>query len=138
MIDTPAQRERPASTAAARLTRLAGWSLITIAVLHTAVFVPQVPWGEWLDGTLRSGEADMESVAVFWALPGGIVVPGALAGALLIRGARQGTRFGLGVAITLVAWVSACLWLIGPSGFMFVYVTAGLLIAAAVVDRRRA
>lgn len=136
MIETE-QRERSASTTAARLTRLAGWSLIAIAALHTAVFIPQAPWGDWIDGSLRSAEADMESVAVFWALPGGIVVPGALAGALLIRSAGLGTRFGLGVSLALAAWVSACLWLIGTSGFMFLYVTAGLLAAAAVADRRR-
>lgn len=128
-------RIRRASPGASRLTVLAGWSIIVIAVLHTAVFIPQAPWAEWFDGSLRRAGADPDSVAVFWALPGGIVVPAFLLGLLMVRLGRQRQRVGLGVALTLVGWVSFCLWLIGPSGFMLVYSTAGLLIAAAIADR---
>lgn len=138
MIDTEPQRTGRATKTAARLTGLAGWSLIAIAALHTAVFVPQAPWGDWINGSLRTAEPDMESVAVFWALPGGVVVPGVLAGLLMIRLARRQERVGLGVALMLCAWNSACLWLVGPSGFMLFYVTIGLLVAAAVADRRSA
>ncbi|MCD0446803.1 hypothetical protein LO763_24600 [Glycomyces sp. A-F 0318] len=138
MTDTEHQRTGRASKAAARLTGLAGWSLIAIAALHTAVFIPQAPWGDWTGGSLRTAEPDMESVAVFWALPGGFVIPGLLAGLLTIRTARRRERVGLGVALALFAWASACLWLIGPSGFMLFYATVGLLVAAAVADRRPA
>jgi hypothetical protein len=117
------------------LTGLAGWSLMLIAALHTAVFMPQAPWPEWFDGSLRGLSGDPESLAVFWALPGGIVVPAFLLGLFMVRMGRQRQRVGLAVALTLAAWVSFCLWLVGPSGFMFVYVTAGLLIAAAIADR---
>lgn len=121
---------------AARLTGLAGWSLILIAVLHIAFFIPQAPWADWFDGSLRSSEPDPESVAVFWALPGGIAVPAILAGTFMIRLARRGHRAGAGVAATLIAWVTGCLWLVGPSGFIFVYATAALLLAGTLLDRR--
>ncbi len=124
-----------ATPAAARLTTLAGWSMVAIALLHTAVFIPQIPWGEWLDGGLRAAEPDMESVALFWALPGGIVVPALLLGMFIVRFGGEGRRVGLAVTAALTAWALGCLWLVGPSGFMFVLVTSGLLTAAAVFDR---
>ncbi len=135
MSTTSKPQTRPTSRAAARLTGLAGWSLMLIAALHTAVFIPQAPWSAWFDGSLRGLSGDPESLAVFWALPGGIVVPAFLLGLFMVRMGRQGQRVGLGVALTLAAWVSFCLWLVGPSGFMFVYATAGLLAAAAIADR---
>ncbi len=118
------------------MTIIAGWSLIVVAVLHTAVFVPQAPWRDWFSGSLRSVDPDAESVAVFWALPGGIVVPALLLGLLMIRLGRQHQRVGLGYALAILAWVSFCLWLVGPSGFLLLLVTVGLLVAAAAVDRR--
>ncbi|MCC3765142.1 DUF6463 family protein [Glycomyces sp. TRM65418] len=130
-------RIRQATPAAARLTGLAGWSLIVVAVLHIVAFIPLAPWGEWIDGSLRSGDADPDSVAVFWALPGGIAIPAVLTGLLMIRFGRQGQRVPLAFGIALIAWVAVCVWLIGPSGFMAVLVTGGLLIAAASTDRRK-
>src|SRR5690606_31013825 len=56
---TPEQIRR-AAPAAARTTLLAGWSLMIIAALHTVVFFPQIPWGEWFGGGLRTDEPDME------------------------------------------------------------------------------
>jgi MFS family permease len=126
--------ERPA---AARATLLAGWSLMIIAALHTAVFFPHIPWSEWFGGGLRTEEPDAEWAALFWALPGGATVPGFLLGMLLVRFGRQGRSVGLGVAAALAAWALGCLWLVGPSGFMFFLVTAGLLTAGAILDRRR-
>lgn len=131
---TPPRTGR-STPAAARLTRLAGWSLIVIAVLHVAVFVPQVPWGEWVDGGLRAADPDPESVAVFWALPGGIVLPAVLTGWLMLRSGRLGRRVPLAFAFVLIGWVVFCVWLIGPSGFLAVLATAGLVIAAAIADR---
>ncbi|HEU5127536.1 MAG TPA: hypothetical protein VFU12_06055 [Glycomyces sp.] len=129
-------RVRRAAPAAARMTVLAGWSLMVIAVLHTAVFLPQIPWGEWFGGGLRTADADMEWVALFWALPGGLTLPAFLLGLFMIRFGRQGQRIGLGVTAALAVWVAGCLWLVGPSGFMFVLVTVGLLVTGAVLDRR--
>ncbi|HLU29380.1 MAG TPA: hypothetical protein VKZ65_13135 [Glycomyces sp.] len=133
---TPEQIRR-AAPAAARTTLLAGWSLMIIAALHTVVFFPQIPWGEWFGGGLRTDEPDMEWTALFWALPGGITVPGFLLGVFMVRFGRQGQRVGLGVALALAVWVLGCLWLVGPSGFMFILAPVGLLIAGAVLDRRR-
>ncbi|WP_198587264.1 DUF6463 family protein [Glycomyces xiaoerkulensis] len=136
MTTTSEPDRAPVATGAARLTIIAGWSLIVVAVLHTAVFVPQAPWRDWFSGSLRSVDPDAESVAVFWALPGGIVVPALLLGLLMIRLGRQHQRVGLGYALAILAWVSFCLWLVGPSGFLLLLVTVGLLVAAAAVDRR--
>ncbi|WP_211228387.1 hypothetical protein [Glycomyces tenuis] len=136
MTTTSTSGIRRAAPAAARLSSAAGWSAITIAALHIAVFVPQAPWSEWFDGALRTADADPESLSLFWALPGGIAVPGALMGLLMVRLGRQGQRVGLGYAAVLIAWPACCIWLIGPSGFIALLVPGGLLIAAAVVDRR--
>jgi hypothetical protein len=129
---------RRTSRGAARLIGGAGWTVASIAVLHTAVFAPVSPWAAWFDGSLRTADADPESVALFWALPGGLVVPVLLLGLLLVRLGRQRQSVGLVLPLTLVAWVSCCLWLVGLSGFVFVYVPAGLLIAASILDRRAA
>jgi hypothetical protein len=136
MIDMESQRTRTSSAAAGRLTSLAGWSLIVIAVLHTLVFVPQAPWGDWVGGSLRTAEPDMESVAIFWALPGGFVVPGLLAGLLIIKAGRRREPLHVGIAAALFLWCSGCIWLAGPSGFMFFYVTVGFLTAASIAARR--
>ncbi|GAB3225040.1 hypothetical protein GCM10027447_14230 [Glycomyces halotolerans] len=125
----------PASPGAARLTRLTGWSLIVIAAAHVAVFVPLAPWGKWFEGSLRGSGADAESLAVFWALPGGIAVPGFLLGLLLIRLGRMRQRVGVGFGLVLAGWASICLWLVGPSGFVAVLAAAGIP-AAAIIDRR--
>jgi predicted branched-subunit amino acid permease len=124
--------------AAGRLTSLAGWSLVLLAVLHTAVFVPLAPWSDWFDGSLHGLDGDPDSLAVFWGLPGGFVIPALLLGLLVIRMGRQRQRVGLIFALVLAAWVTFCLWLVGPSGFVLIYSTAGLLAAAAIIDRRKA
>jgi hypothetical protein len=129
---------RRASRGAARLTSAAGWSVVAIAALHTAVFTPVSPWAAWFRGSLQNSDVDHESIAMFWALPGSFVVPVILLGLLMVRIGRQRQRIGLLFALTLVAWVSFCIWLIGPSGFMLVYVPAALLIVASILDRREA
>lgn len=136
MSTTAVPPTRRSSPAALRTTLAAGWSLVAIAVLHTAFFAFDAPWGDWIDGELRGGEADAESVAVFWALPGGVVMPVLLFAALLIKTARSGRRVGAGFGLALAAWAGFCAWLVGPSGFLTVFVPAGLLVLAAVLDRR--
>ena len=117
------------------MTHAAGWSLIAIASLHTAAFAFDAPWGEWFDGELRGGGADPESAAAFWALPGGVVMPVLLFAVLLLRSARAGRHVGAGMGLVMAAWAGFCVWLVGPSGFMTVFVPAGLLVLATVFDR---
>ncbi|GAB3992934.1 hypothetical protein GCM10029992_03290 [Glycomyces albus] len=110
--------------------------MVAIAALHTAAFAFQAPWSDWLGGSLRTADPDMESAALFWALPGGPAVPALLTGMLLIKLGRLRRRAGLGFVAVLVVWAAFCVWLIGPSGFLLTAVTSGLLVAAAVSDRR--
>jgi hypothetical protein len=120
-----------------RLTVGAGWSMAAIGVLHTAVFLPHPYWGEWLTGGLRSGEGADESLSVFWALPGGFVVPLVLFGLLLARLGRRGERAPAYVGWVLAGWAAGCALLVGPSGFLLGLVPAGLLIAEDLLARRR-
>lgn len=136
MTSAPPPRIRQTTPAAARLTSASGWSLLVITALHIAVFSVQAPWGEWFDGDLRVSGADPESLAVFWAMPGGLVVPAILTGLLLLRLGRQRQRVGLAFAFTLIAWVAFCVWIIGVSGFLAVLVSAGLVIASVIAERR--
>lgn len=119
-----------------RLTIWAGRTMILIALLHTAVFVPLAPWASWLAGDLRGPAADSASVATFWALPGGFVVVLALLGLLVARAGRQGQRMPAYVGWVILAWGAMAVSLIGPSGFLFTVVPAGLLIAADITARR--
>ncbi|MEV4489931.1 hypothetical protein AB0K04_07440 [Micromonospora coxensis] len=119
------------------LTVGAGWSTVTIGVLHAAVFLPHPYWGEWLTGGLRSGEGGDASLSVFWALPGSFVVPLVLFGLLLVRLGRRGERAPGYAGWTLAGWAAACVLLIGPSGFLLGFVPAGLLIAEDLRARRR-
>lgn len=120
----------------ARLTLWAGRSMILIAVAHTLVFVPLAPWSSWLAGDLRNRVADAESVALFWALPGGFVVVLTLLGLLVARAGRQGQQVPGYVGWVSLAWGAMAVGLIGPSGFMLAAIPAGLLIAASFTDRR--
>ncbi|MGB2570986.1 hypothetical protein ACPFP2_21410 [Micromonospora citrea] len=119
------------------LTVSAGWSMATIGVLHTAVFLPHPYWGGWLAGGLRSGEGGDASLSVFWALPGSFVVPLVLLGLLVVRLGRRGERVPGYAGWALGGWAAGCVLLIGPSGFLLGFVPAGLLIAEDVLARRR-
>jgi hypothetical protein len=127
---TPASRP-------SRLTIWAGRIMIFIAVAHTAVFVPLVPWSGWLAGDLRDGSAGTDSMVTFWALPGGFVVVLVLLGLLVARAGRQGQAVPGYVGWVILAWGAMAVGLIGPSGFLFAVVPAGLLIAADLTARRR-
>jgi hypothetical protein len=120
-----------------RLTQGAGWSLVAIAVLHTLVFIGHPHWSSWLAGGLREGSPDPDSLATFWALPGGFAVVMVVLGLLLARMGRRGERVPGYVGWALGIWALACVWLIGPSGFLLGLLPAGLLAAAAVLGRRR-
>ncbi|SHI64448.1 hypothetical protein SAMN05421803_101816 [Nocardiopsis flavescens] len=119
-----------------RLTVAAGWSTAAIGVLHTLVFLPHPYWSEWLGGGLRSGEGGDASLSVFWALPGGFVVPLVLLGLLVARLGRRGGRVPAYVGWGLGLWAAGCALLIGPSGFLLGLVPAGLLIAEDLAARR--
>ncbi len=119
-----------------KLTVWAGRSMVLIAVAHTAVFARLAPWSSWLAGDLRNHTADTDSVATFWALPGGFVVVLALLGLLLARAGRQGQRIPGYVGWTILAWGALAVALIGPSGFLLAIIPSALLIAADLTARR--
>lgn len=121
-----------------RLTIAAGIALLAIMALHTAVFVPHEWWGAWLAGPLRGEEPPVEATVLFWALPGGFVVPGALLALLIVREGRRGRTMPLYVAIVLAIWAGGCVWIVGPSGFLTLVVPVALLVLARVRQRRRA
>ncbi|NUW45766.1 DUF6463 family protein [Nonomuraea rhodomycinica] len=120
-----------------RLTIWAGRTMLVIAVAHTALFATLAPWSSWLAGDLHDNAADSDSVATFWALPGGFVVVLALLGLLAARAGRQGQLLPGYVGWTLLAWGALAVSLIGPSGFLFIAVPAGLLITADIAARRQ-
>ncbi|MER5333697.1 DUF6463 family protein [Micromonospora sp. NPDC002717] len=119
-----------------KLTIGAGWSMAAIGVLHTVVFLPHPYWSEWLTGGLRSGEGGDASLSVFWALPGGFVVPLVLFGLLLARLGRRGECAPAYVGWTVAGWAAGCALLVGPSGFLLGLIPAGLLIAEDLLARR--
>jgi len=121
-----------------RLTVAAGIALLVIFVLHTAVFALHPWWTEWLAGPFRTVEPPLDAAVQFWALPGGFVVPGILLALFILRAGRQGETVPLYVPIALGTWALACVWIIGPSGFLLALVPTTLLLIADVRARRRA
>lgn len=111
--------------------------MILVAVAHTAVFARLAPWSSWFAGDLRNRTADSDSVATFWALPGGFVVVLVLLGLLVARAGRQGQHVPGYVGWVLLAWGALAVSLIGPSGFLTAAIPAGLLIAAHITAGRR-
>lgn len=118
------------------LTVAAGWATLAICLLHTLAFSVHPYWGDWLAGPLRSSSVTMAEAAQFWGLPGGFVVPGAILGLLIIRLGRRGQMLPAYVGWVLALWAAVCLWMIGPSGFVFVLVPATLLIIAGLRSSR--
>ncbi|MBB4930182.1 hypothetical protein F4561_001002 [Lipingzhangella halophila] len=119
------------------LNRLAGWAMVAIGVVHTAVFLPHPYWADWLSGDLWAGGGAPEAVAVFWALPGSFVPVLVVLGLLVARAGRRGEALPGYTGWVLGAWALLCVLLIGPSGFLLGLVPAALLIAANLVARRR-
>ncbi|MEU4332986.1 DUF6463 family protein [Nonomuraea dietziae] len=136
MSTAPAAHPPVLSARPSRLTIWAGRTMILIAVAHTAVFARLAPWSSWLAGDLRNRTADSDSMATFWALPGGFVVVLALLGLLLARAGRQGQHVPGYVGWVFLAWGALGVSLIGPSGFLTTAIPAGLLIAANFTARR--
>ncbi|ACQ82344.1 hypothetical protein Bcav_4103 [Beutenbergia cavernae DSM 12333] len=129
---TPARSPHPGRG----LTRAAGIALIVIATAHVVGTMTSA-WSGWLAGNLRDGTADPESVATFWAQPGGLAVPLALVGLLVIRMARRSERAPTYLGWVLLGWIVLCMTLIGPaSGFTSGLVPSVLLIAADLRARR--
>lgn len=110
----------------------AGWATIAICLLHTLAFAFHPYWGDWLAGPLRSSSVSIAEAAQFWGLPGGFVVPGTVLGLLIIRLGGRGQVLPAYVGWVLALWAAACLWMIGPSGFVFVLVPAVLPIIASL------
>jgi predicted membrane protein len=131
--DIPALRTR---TRRDRLTIAAGVSLLVVCVLHTLAFSVHPYWADWLAGPLRTTEATLDEAAQFWGLPGGFVLPGALLAVLLIRRGREGGRAPAAFGPVLGLWALGCVWILGPSGFLFLLVPATLLVFASVRGAR--
>lgn len=136
MHSTHAPSAPAVSAPPSRLTIWAGRTMILIAIGHTAVFAPLAPWSGWLAGDLRTRAADSDSVATFWALPGGFVVVLVLLGLMVARAGRQGQRVPAYVGWAILAWAALAVYLIGPSGFLLAVIPAALLIAANITARR--
>lgn len=117
-----------------RLTLAAGWSILVICLLHTLAFAFHPYWDDWLAGPLRQSTPTFEEAVQFWGLPGGFVVPGALLALMILREGHHGRALPTPIGWVLAVWAAACLWVVGPSGFVLVLVPAVLLILAS---RRR-
>ena len=121
-----------------RLTLAAGWSLLAICALHTLAFSVHPYWADWLAGPFRTTAASLDEAAQFWGLPGGFVLPAALLSVLLLRLGREGRRAPAAFGPVFAAWALGCVWILGPSGFLFVLVPAALMILASVRGRAAA
>lgn len=119
------------------LSKWGGRLLLAIAVLHIAVFLPHPYWSEWLAGDLRGGSDATESIAVFWALPGGFAVVGILLALLIGRLAKSGQVAPAYVGWTLLAWATGCVAIVGVSGFVLGIVPSLMLVVASLMDRKR-
>lgn len=119
-----------------RLVIVAGWAMVAIAVLHTVAHLFHPYWSEWLTGGLWAGEAEYESYAFFWALPGSFVVVLAVLGLLVKQMGQRGQDVPSYVGWALAFWVVGCIALIGPSGFMLGVLPSTLLIVADLRRRR--
>lgn len=122
----------PAVPVTSGLTLAAGWSLLAICLLHTLVFSVHPYWDDWLAGPFGDSPAVADETIQFWGLPGGLVVPGGLLGLQILHQGRRGLRMPAYVGVVLAVWATACLWAVGPSGFLLVLVPAGLLIVASL------
>ncbi|WP_109473540.1 hypothetical protein [Ornithinimicrobium cavernae] len=111
-----------------RRTLAAGWTTVTIAVLHTVYFAFHPYWGLWLAGPARAEVFPQEAATIFWALPGGFVIPLAVLGLLMIGAGRRGEVMPRYVGRLLTGWVLLCVWIVGPSGFLLGLVPAALLL----------
>jgi len=116
------------------LTRWGGRLLTSISILHILVFLSHPYWSEWLTG---KGITTMESMALFWALPGGPAVIGILLGMLVSRMGKRGEVAPGYVGATVLAWAAGCIALLGVSGFVLMIVPALMLITATLLDRSR-
>lgn len=125
--ETPALRTRPRPD---RLTTAAGWSLLAICALHTLAFSlpPRTGATGWPGPCARAPRPSTRRPSS--GLPGGFVLPGVLLALLLIRLGRQGGRAPAAFGPVLGLWALGCVWILGPSGFLFVLVPAALLVLA--------
>lgn len=130
-ISAPSTRTRPD-----RLTIVAGVSLLVVCALHTLAFSVHPYWADWLAGPLRTTEATLDEAVQFWGLPGGFVLPGALLAVLLIQRGRKGGRSPAAFGPVLGLWALGCVWILGPSGFLFLLVPAALLVLASARGAR--
>ncbi|MFE4259726.1 DUF6463 family protein [Streptomyces sp. NPDC056883] len=132
-VTTPAAGAARART----LTIWAGRSTVFIGLGHIAFFAAQTrsSWGDWLSGALHGraameDPANLDSLRLFWALPGSFAVPLILLGLLVVRMARTGQEIPRYLGWTLAAWVLLCGWILEPSGFPLGLAPTALLLLA--------
>jgi hypothetical protein len=120
-----------------RLTVAGGISLLVVCSLHTVVFALHPWWGAWMAGPFRTEQLPTDAAVQFWGLPGGFVVPGLLLALLILDKGRRGNPAPVYVGAVIGVWAFACVWMVGPSGFMLLLVPAVLLFIASMRSRRR-
>lgn len=120
----------------ARLTTLAGWSMVGIAALHVVFWsvVTWPDWGAWAAGDLWGAEP---ATALqyrlhhgYWALIGSFAVPLLLLGLLTVQVTRLGVPLPWYVGWILLAWVLLASALMEPNGFPLGLIPSFLLIVA--------
>ncbi|MGW6708376.1 DUF6463 family protein [Streptomyces sp. NPDC054956] len=137
-VITPAVGVTAAGAARARtLTIWAGRSTVFIGFAHMAFFTVKTgsSWGDWLSGTLHGraaieDPAHLDSLRLFWAMPGSFAVPLILLGLLVVRMARADQEIPRYLGWTLAAWVLLCGWILEPSGFPLGLAPVALLLLA--------
>lgn len=114
-----------------RLTVAAAVAMLLISALHTAVFAAHGWWDLWLAGPFRIQPMPIDSTLQFWALPGGFAIPTGLLALVVFETGRRGVTVPAYVGVTLAGWAIACVWIVGPSGFLLFAVPATLLMIAS-------
>lgn len=127
---------------AAGLFTWAGRLLVAIGVLHIAFFTVATVdrWPDWATGELRGENAQThyESLADFWALPGGFAVVLIVLGLLITRLARAGRAVPAYVSWALTAWVLLNVLILTPSGFLLGIIPSVMLFTASWRNARAA
>lgn len=136
--ETPGARpDEPAAARADRWTVAGGIALLTILVLHTAVFAANPHWAQWLGGPTRDVALSTDATLLFWAVAGGFVLPGAILALMLIGLGRRGETARPWIPVMLLCWAALCVWIVGgPTGFMLAVVPAALLLIGRARRRR--
>lgn len=126
----------------AKLTSWAGWSMVSIAVLHVVFWsvVTWADWGAWAAGDLWGADPatalEYRLHHGYWALIGSFAVPLFLLGLITVHLARSGFALPRYVGWVVLAWVVIASALMEPNGFPLGFVPAALLLGVQYLQRR--